>query len=235
MSPSSRGAASDGQGFLSTPGAGKELLSCPKRHTIYRQGDRATSVYFVVRGSVKLCATSPVGKEAVAGVLGPGELFGEACLLSHKVRTGSAVCVAPSEIIRISRDTLLTAVHRFPEIGETVLRQVLRRTAQYEDALLHQLFDNSERRLARVLLQLAGYNPERPDSARREGLIRHISQATLAEMVGTTRPRINGFMTKFRSLGHIAYDEGSVRVQPSLLQVLSHETQARVAVAHGGR
>lgn len=227
---------SDSANFLTSRGPGREVVSLPRRTYVYRQGDRAHCVYYLVHGHVKLCATSPVGKEAVVAVLGPGELFGEACLATHRTRTGSAFTIAPSQLVRIDREALVAAVRKHPDLSDAVLRAVLRRTAHYEEALLHQLFNNSERRLARVLMQLAGYSGDaRADSHKKDATIRHISQATLAEMVGTTRPRINGFMNKFRRDGYIDYREGSVHVRPTLAQVLLHEESSRNQAPEQGK
>ncbi len=228
-SPSARGTVFESANFLTTRGAGREVLSLPRRSYIYRQGDRANSIYYLLHGRVKLCATSPVGKEAVVAVLSPGELFGEACLAQHRIRNGSAFTITPCQVVKIERDAIVAAIRKHPDLSDAVLRAVLRRTAQYEDALLHQLFDNSERRLARVLMQLAGYTA---DGHKKDAVIRHISQATLAEMVGTTRPRINGFMNKFRRDGHIDYREGAVLVHPSLIQVVMHEDPNRARNGH---
>lgn len=222
---------SDLHALLAATAAGKkEVLVFPRRACIYRQGERAACIFYLRQGIVKLTATSPAGREGVVAVLGPGELFGEGALLHRRTRTASAVCMLRSEVVRLPRETVLAAARRSPEIAEAVLRQVLHRTAHYEDALLHQLLNNSERRLAHILLKLSGCNGGgKQEGHRKEGIIRHVSQATLAEMVGTTRPRINGFMNKFRRLGHIDYDESRVRVRPSLLRVLLEEAESQSA------
>jgi len=222
---------SDLHALLAATASGtKEALVFPRRASIYRQGERANCLFYLRQGIVKLTAASPSGREGVVAVLGPGELFGEGALLHRRVRTASAICMARSEVVRISRESVLAATRRSPEVAETVLRHILRRTAQYEDALLHQLLNNSERRLAHILLKLSGHNGDaRNEGARKPGIIQHVSQSTLAEMVGTTRPRINGFMNKFRRLGHIDYDESRVRVRPSLQQILMEESAPQPA------
>jgi CRP/FNR family transcriptional regulator, cyclic AMP receptor protein len=202
--------------FSKPEGPGRKLLKFQRGEFVFRQGDPADSIFFIVAGRVRLSVTVLSGKQATLGLLGPNELFGQQCLMfGRKTRVMTARSVAASEVVRVPLETISDLLERDPRVAKFVLRDTIARMLGYEDALVHQIINNSERRLARVLLQLAKY-----DGRGRPKMIEGISQEVLAEIVGASRPRISGFMNKFRRLGHIEYSGNRIVVRPSLVSIL---------------
>jgi CRP-like cAMP-binding protein len=184
---------------------------------VFRQGDPADSVYFIVAGRIRLSATDRGGKQATLGLLGPNELFGQQCLMfGRKTRVIAAQAAAASEVVMVPLPTMTQLLERDSRLAKFVLRETIARMLGYENALVHQIINNTERRLARALLQLAKYDGTRG----RPKVIEGISQEVLAEIVGASRSRVSGFMNKFRRLGHIAYSGNRIVVRPSLVSIL---------------
>jgi CRP/FNR family cyclic AMP-dependent transcriptional regulator len=188
------------------------------RQSVFAQGDPADSVFFVRRGKVKLTVSSTSGKEAVIAMLGEGDFFGEGCLAGQQLRMASATALESSSLVRTKLDDMISALHDDPEFGAVFIAHLLSRNIRIEEDLVDQLFNSSEKRLARILLLLANFGKE----GRPEPVIAKISQETLAEMVGTTRSRVSFFMNKFRRLGFIEYN-GGLHVHRSLLSVVLHD------------
>jgi CRP/FNR family cyclic AMP-dependent transcriptional regulator len=189
---------------------------------IFAQGDAADAVYFVRHGKVKLTVRSPRGKEAVIALLGEGEFFGEGCLAGQPLRMASAVALAPCSLVRTERDTMVAVLRDDPVFGAVFIAHLLTRNIRYEEDLVDQLFNSSEKRLARVLLILANFG----QAGSPEPVVVPFSQATLAEMIGTTRSRVSFFMNKFRRLGFIEYSagtDGRLHVHSSLIRVVLHD------------
>ncbi|MGB7729453.1 MAG: Crp/Fnr family transcriptional regulator, partial [Candidatus Acidiferrum sp.] len=182
------------------------------------QGDAAKSVLYLQRGGVKLTVANEVGKEAVVAILGPGDFFGEGCLAGQPVRMGTATAITPSTVHVIEKGEMLNLLHEQHALSDQFISFMLARNIRIEEDLIDQLFNSSEKRLARTLLLLARYGKE----GQPNGLLLHVSQETLAEMVGTTRSRVNFFMNKFRKLGLIKYN-GGIQVNNSLLTVVLHD------------
>lgn len=204
--------------FLALPGPGKKLLRYARKRVIYSQGDKADAVFYIQMGKVKLSVLSAQGREAVIGILGHGHFFGEQCLSGHIVRSTTATVIEDAEVLRIAQATMFRVLRDEPSFSELFLNYVLSHSLRMEEDLVDQLFNSSEKRLARVLLLLANFGKKgKPQEA-----VPHITQDTLAEMVGTTRPRINFFMNKFRELGFVEYN-GTLRVHSSLLNVVLHD------------
>jgi CRP-like cAMP-binding protein len=201
--------------FLSKIGSGQTVLPYRKKRMIFAQGDPANAVFYVEKGRVKLTVVSPRGKSAVVAMVGPGEFFGEGCLAGQLLRTASAAAMTETTLVRIERRTMIAALHGPSALSELFLAHLLSRTARMEEDLVDQLFNSSEKRLARVLLLLAHFGKE----GKAEPVIPKISQETLAEMIGTTRSRVSGFMNKFRKLGFIEYN-GGLHVHSSLMNLL---------------
>jgi CRP-like cAMP-binding protein len=185
---------------------------------IYAQGDTADSVFQVVRGKVKIAVTSGQGREAVVGLFGDGDFFGEGCLIGQPLRLASAVAMTEASVMRIDKAEMIRVLHVEPNFAEVFTAHLLKRNSRVEADLVDHLFNSSEKRLARILLLLANFGKE----GKPEPIITRISQETLAEMIGTTRPRVSFFMNKFRKLGFIEYN-GEVKVHSSLLSVLLRE------------
>jgi CRP/FNR family transcriptional regulator, cyclic AMP receptor protein len=214
----SAGTAFDGHAFLVKVGIGKSILEFQKGQNVFAQGDRADTVFYIQKGSIKLSVLSDHGKEAVIGILGPGQFFGEACMNGHKLRISTTTAMENCVITAITKSAMIAALRDEPQFSKTFMTYLLTRNSRIEEDLIDQLFNSSERRLARLLLLLANFGKEgspQPISPR-------ISQETLAEMVGTTRSRINQFMNKFRKLGLIDYN-GHIEVHISLLNAVLHE------------
>lgn len=206
------------QSFLSKPGPGKAFNKWPAKHTIFSQGDKADAVYYIHEGKVKLTVVSSQGKEAVIAILEPGHFFGEQCLTGHTVRTATVTVLEEARVLRIAQATMIQTLQQEPTFSALFLKYVLFHSLRVEEDLVDQLFNSSEKRLARVLLLLAHFGKEdKPNRA-----LPHVDQAMLAEMIGTTRPRVNFFMNKFRKLGLIDYD-GTLTVHNSLLNVVLHD------------
>ena len=208
--------------FLATIGDGRTILSVDRKQTIFSQGDPADAIFFVQKGRVRLSVVSQAGKEATIAIVGPGNFFGEGSLAGQLLRMGSAAAMSDCEILRVDKKTMMEALHREPAFSEMFVAYLLARNIRYEEDLVDQLFNSSEKRLARVLLLLAHFGKEGIP----ETVVRKISQETLAEMVGTTRSRVSFFMNRFRKMGFIHYaggTEGALQVHSSLLNVVLHD------------
>src|ERR1700692_1026842 len=208
--------------FLATIGDGRRNLTFAKDQAIFAQGDVADAVFYIQKGKVKLTVVSPSGREATLGLVDTENFFGEGALAGQTLRMGSASAMTDCEVQRIDKKAMIDALHREPAFSELFVSYLLARNVRYEEDLVDQLFNSSEKRLARILLLLAHFGKE----GSRDNVISEINQATLAEMVGTTRPRINFFMNRFRTLGFIDYSggpEGGLQVHSSLLSVVLHD------------
>jgi CRP/FNR family cyclic AMP-dependent transcriptional regulator len=203
------------QAFLDSAGVARRVKAFKRGEIIYSQGDAAKSVMYLQAGGVKLSVVSEIGKEAVVAILGPGDFFGEGCLAGHSVRMGTATAVTPSTVLVIERREMLKALHEQHALSDRFITFMLSRNIRIEEDLVDQLFNSSEKRLARTLLLLARYGKEDKPHA----VLPKISQETLAEMIGTTRSRVNFFMNKFRKLGFIEYN-GGLQINTSLLSVV---------------
>jgi CRP/FNR family cyclic AMP-dependent transcriptional regulator len=203
--------------FAKREGPGRKLLKFQRGEIIFRQGGPADSIYFIVAGRIRLSVTDRDGKQATLGLLGPNELFGHQCLMfGRKTRIMTAQSVAASEVVMVPLEKMNRLLERDSRLAKFVLRDTIAQMVGYEDALVHQIINNNERRLARVLLKLAKYDQRRG----RPTVIEGISHEVLAEIVGASRPRISGFMNKFRRLGHIEYSGSRITVGPSLISIL---------------
>lgn len=212
------GSSFDPKTFLTKVGEGKTITEYHKNQIIFAQEDPAGAVLYVLKGRVKLSVVSSSGKEAVVALLGTGAFFGEACLAGQLVRMETATAVTGGSIMRLDKDAIIRVIGKEPSFSKLFLAYLLSRNIRLEEDLIDQLFNSSEKRLARALLLLANFGKEgKPEPA-----IPKISQETLAEMVGTTRSRISFFMNKFRKLGFIDYNDG-LQVHISLLSVVLHE------------
>ena len=208
----------DLQAFLRTAGVTPRVVRFAPGSVLFAQGTRASSVFHVQDGGVKLSVVSSTGKEAVVAVLGPGDFLGEGCLAGQPLRMGTATAVEPTAALRIQKSDMLRMLHDHPEFSDRFIAHMLTRNIRIEEDLVDQLFNSSEKRLARTLLLLARYGRE--DTIQR--VLPKLSQETLAEMVGTTRSRVNFFMNKFRKLGFIEYN-GGLKVNRSLLSIVLHD------------
>ncbi len=204
--------------FLSQIGGGKTLLTCQKKQILFSQGDVADSVFYIQAGRVKLSVVSQRGKEAVIALMDAGNFFGEGCLAGKLVRLTSATVVDDSTIVRIDKQVMMHVLENEPTFSSMFLEYILARNLRIQEDLVDQLFNSSEKRLARVLLLLAHFGKE----GKPEPVIAKVSQETLAEMIGTTRSRVNFFMNKFRKLGFLEYN-GGLHVHSSLLNVVLHD------------
>lgn len=215
---SNRTAGFNPKTFLAKVGNGKTSLVSPKHHKIFSQGDAADAVFFIQAGKVKLSVVSQQGKEAVLALLEPGAFFGESCLVGQLVRTASAFAAEATSVVRIDKEAMIAVLHKEPAFSELFMSYLLSHNMRIEENLVDQLFNSSEKRLARVLLLLAHFGKE----GKPETVIPKISQETLAEMIGTTRSRVSFFMNKFRKMGFIKYN-GKLHVRSSLLNVVLHD------------
>jgi CRP-like cAMP-binding protein len=205
--------------FLSTTNGNRRLMEFRKGQQLFNQGDPANSVFYLQEGRIKICVISKRGKEAVVAIHGKDDFFGEGCLTGQPVRLATAVAMTKCSVLRIEKQAIERVLLDEPRFAERFIAYILRRNARVEEDLVDQLFNSSEKRLARLLLLMANFGkPGKP-----EPIIAKVSQATLAEMVGTTRSRINAFMNKFRELGFIEYN-GDMKVNYSLMNMLLHET-----------
>jgi CRP/FNR family transcriptional regulator, cyclic AMP receptor protein len=207
----------DAKAFLTKTSRGRSVAAYRKKQAIFTQGDPADAVFFVERGQIKLTVVSERGKSAVVAMLKSGDFFGEGCLAGQPFRMATAAAIADSSIVRIEKRAMIGLLHERSIFSERFMAHLLARNVRIEEDLVDQLFNSSEKRLARVLLLLARFGKD----GGTEPVIPKISQEVLAEMVGTTRPRISGFMNKFRKLGFIEYN-GGLHVHSSLLNVLLH-------------
>ena len=194
-------------------------MAFPKKQTIFTQGDTADAVFYIQKGKVRLTVVSKVGKEATVGILSEGEFVGEGGLAGQSLRMGSATAMTDCELMRIDKKAMTLALHREHTFSDLFVEYLLTRNIRYEEDLVDQLFNSSEKRLARILLLLAHFGKEGTP----ETVIPKISQETLAEMIGTTRSRVNFFMNRFRQLGFVDYGVGGMQVHSSLLNVILHD------------
>src|SRR6266567_3331143 len=204
--------------FLAMIGDARKILAVPKKQTIFTQGDEADAVFYVQKGKVKLTVVSKTGKEATIGILSEGNFFGEGSLAGQALRMGSAAAMTDCQLLRIEKKAMMAALHREHAFSDMFVAYLLARNIRYEEDLVDQLFNSSEKRLARVLLMLAHFGKEGVP----ETVVPGINQETLAEMVGTTRSRVSFFMNRFRKLGFIHYN-GGLQVHSSLLNVVLHD------------
>jgi CRP/FNR family cyclic AMP-dependent transcriptional regulator len=212
--------AFDPNKFLATIGEGRKVVVFSKKQTILRQGDGADAVFYIQEGKVVLTVVSDAGKEATIGILSAGDFFGEGCLAGQPLRMASATAMTDCDLLRIEKKAMMDALHREHALSDMFVAYLLGRNIRYEEDLVDQLFNSSEKRLARVLLLLAHFGKEGVPQT----VIPKISQETLAEMVGTTRSRVSFFMNRFRKLGFVDYDGGSgLQVHSSLLNVVLHD------------
>ena len=214
----SRKAAFDPKLFLAKVGDGKTISKYQKDEIVFHQGDVADAVFYIKGGKIKVTVVSERGKEAVVGTLEPMHFFGEVCLNGHPRRVTTATAVNPSLITRITKASMVATLHDEPEFSELFMADLLSRNSRIEEDLIDQLFNSSEKRLARALLLLANFGQE----ATVEPIIGKFSQETLAEMIGTTRSRVSFFMKKFRKLGYIEYN-GKLEIRNSLLNVVLYD------------
>jgi CRP/FNR family transcriptional regulator, cyclic AMP receptor protein len=208
----------DGAAFLTSVGGGRSIARYRANENAFRQGDPANAVFYILKGKVKLAVVSNQGKEGVTAILNPGDFIGEGCLAGQPLHMASAIAMAESSIVRIEIDTMIRVLHEQPRLSEMFMAFLLSRNIQFEADLVDQLFNSSERRLARILLLLASFGK----GGKLEPVIPRISQDVLAARVGTTRSRINFFMNRFRKLGFIEYN-GGLKVHNSLLNIVVHD------------
>src|ERR1035438_304187 len=210
----------DSQTFLSTIDGGRTIAAFSRKQTIFAQGDSSDAVFYIQKGKVKLTVLSPTGKEATIGILNGGDFFGEGCLTGQPLRMCSATAIIDCSVMRIDKTHMMEVLHREHAFSDMFVAYLLTRNIRYEEDLVDQLFNSSEKRLARILLLLARFGKEGVP----ETLIANISQETLAEMIGTTRSRVSFFMNRFRKLGFINYDtESGLQVHSSLLNIVLHD------------
>jgi len=208
----------DPEAFLNRVGSGRAKVTYRDKKQIYSQGDVADSVFYLHSGQVKLTVISQRGKEAVVAVMNKGDFFGEGCLTGNKYRLSTATAVAECEVLRLDKSTITRALQNEPAFANLFIAYLLGRTLRVEEDLVDQLFNSSEKRLARTLLLLAHFGKD----GEPEPILGHVSQETLAEMIGTTRSRVSFFMNRFRKLGFISYN-GKIEVHKSLLNLVLHE------------
>jgi CRP/FNR family transcriptional regulator, cyclic AMP receptor protein len=204
--------------FLATVNSGRSIAKYRKNETVFSQSSSADAVFYIQKGKVKITVVSEQGKEAVVAILGPDEFCGEGCLTGQRLRLATATAMTDCEIMRLEKVTMIRVLHEEPAFSELFVSHLLARTVRVEADLVDQLFNSSEKRLARALLLLANFGKE----GQPEPIIAKVSQETLAEMIGTTRSRVSFFMNKFRKLGLIAYN-GQIEIHRSLLNVVLHE------------
>jgi CRP/FNR family cyclic AMP-dependent transcriptional regulator len=197
---------------------GRTLVNYRKNQKVFSQGEPANAIFYIQNGKVKLTVVSQQGKEAVVGILGTGDFFGEGCLADQPLRMANATAMSECTIVRLEKQATIRVLHEEPAFAELFLTYVLSRNMRLEEDLVDQLFNSSEKRLARVLLLLANFGKE----GKPEPVIPKISQETLAEMIGTTRARVSFFMNKFRKLGLINYN-GELQVRRSLVNIILHD------------
>ena len=210
----------DTKTFLSTINGGRKIEAFPKKQTIFAQGDSANAVFYIKEGKVKLTVVSQIGKEATIGILTEGEFFGEGCLTGQPLRLCSATTMTDCSVMKIDKKSMNEVLHREHAFSDMFVGYLLARNIRYEEDLVDQLFNSSEKRLARALLLLAHFGKEGVP----EPVVPKVSQETLAEMIGTTRARVSFFMNRFRKLGFIDYGEGGgLQVHSSLLNIVLHD------------
>jgi len=207
------------ESFLQSAGAARKVLEFKKKETVFSQGDSGKTVIYIQKGGVRLSVVNERGKEAVVAVLGPGDFFGEGCLAGQTLRIATATAVTSTTVLIIEKKEMSGLLHSEHAFSDRFIAYMLSRNIRVEEDLVDQLFNSSEKRLARVLLLLARYGKE----DKLEKVLPKISQEMLAEMVGTTRSRVNFFMNKFRKLGLIRYGGGDLEIDSSLLSVVLHD------------
>jgi CRP/FNR family cyclic AMP-dependent transcriptional regulator len=208
----------DPQAFLDSAGLARRVVEFSRKETIFSQGDASESVMYIQKGGVKLSVVNELGREAVVAMLGPGDFFGEACLAGHAVRMGTATAITPSSLLVIEKDEMNRVLHEEHGFSDRFIKHMLSRNIRIEEDLIDQLFNSSEKRLARALLLMARYGAQ--DHPRK--VLPKVSQEMLAEMIGTTRSRVNFFMNKFRKMGFIDYN-GELKINSALLTVVLHD------------
>jgi len=213
-----KGRGFDPQVFLATVGLKRSITQCRPDQKIFSQGDRSDAVFYIQKGRVKLTIISEQGKEAVIAILGAGDFLGEACLTGQMIRVASATAIVPTAVLRIEKGEMLRVLQKERALSGLFISYLLSRNLRIEEDFVDQLFNSSEKRLARTLLLLASYGKE----GKPETVVPEIDQETLAEMIGVTRERVNFFMNKFRKLGFIDYN-GGLQIHSSLLNVVLHE------------
>ena len=215
---SARATKFDARAFLDSVGLDRKIVDYRRGESVYTQGDPAKAVMYVQKGGVKLSVVNGVGKEAIVAMFGPGDFFGEGCMAGQTIRMGTTTAMTPITLLVIEKNELARVLHLEHELSDKFIAYMLARNIRVEEDLVDQLFNSSEKRLARTLLLLARYGQKgKPDR-----VLPTVSQETLASMIGTTRPRVNFFMNKFRKLGFIEYN-GKIKINKSLLTVVLHE------------
>jgi CRP/FNR family cyclic AMP-dependent transcriptional regulator len=209
----------DPKTFLTKVNGGRTISDYRSDQIVYAQADPADSVFYIQSGKVKKTVLSEQGKEAVVAVLGSGDFFGEGCLTGETLRLAAVTALTESVIVRMTKESIIRVIHEEPSFAELFISHLLARNVRVEEDIVDQLFNSSEKRLARTLLLLANFGKEKSEP---EPILANISQETLAEMIGTTRSRVSAFMNKFRKLGLIDYN-GHIEVHRSLLNVVLHE------------
>jgi CRP-like cAMP-binding protein len=212
----------DPQSFLANAGTGRTLADHPKNQQVFLQGDPADAIFYIQSGKIKLTVISKQGKEAVVALLGAGDFFGEGCLAGQSLRMATATSISECSVMRLEKAGVIRMLHKEPAFSELLLHHLLSRNIRIEEDLVDQLFNSSEKRLARVLLILANFGKE----GKPEAVIPKLSQETLAEIIGTTRSRVSFFMNRFRKLGFIKYSgqySSGLEVHSSLLNIILHD------------
>jgi CRP/FNR family cyclic AMP-dependent transcriptional regulator len=218
MASNTNQASFDPREFLAIVGEGKTILEFRKDQVVFAQGDAAETVFYIQKGRVKVVVISEQGKEAVVGIFGPGQFFGEGCMSGHSVRIATTTAIEDCLVTAITRPAMLAVLHDQPKFSELFIAYLLTRNSRIEEDLIDQLFNSSEKRLARLLLLLANFGKEGSP----QPIVPNISQETLAEMIGATRSRVSFFMNKFRKLGFISYN-GKIEVNSSLLNAVLYD------------
>jgi CRP/FNR family cyclic AMP-dependent transcriptional regulator len=214
-----KGQSVDWEALLARIRGGQTVIEYGANRRIFRQGEPANSVFYLRQGEVKLAVTSQQGKEAIVAILGAGEFFGEGCLAGQQLRVSTAIAITECSLARMDKAAMARMLHEEHDVSELFVTHLLSRNIRYEEDLVDQLFNSSEKRLARILLLLAHFGKE----ARAETVIPKINQESLAQMVGTTRSRVSHFMNKFRKLGFVDYNGGGLTVHSGLLTVILHD------------
>ena len=216
--PQTRTPVFDAQAFLDSAGVARKVVEFQRKATIFAQGNSSKHVMYIQKGGVKLSVVNELGKEAIVAILGPGDFFGEGCLAGQKICMGTATAISPTTVLAIERDEMVRVLHGEHAFSDRFIKYMLSRNIRIEEDLIDQLFISTEKRLARTLLLLARYGKQ--DQPQR--VVPKISQETLAEMIGTTRSRVNLFMNKFKKLGFI-HNDGGLHINSSLLSVVLHD------------
>src|ERR1700731_4070931 len=216
---SKKNPAFNAQAFLDSAGLARRIVEYQKSEKIYSQGESTNDVLYIQKGGIKLCVVNEVGKEAVVAMLGPGDFFGEGGLAGQLVRVGTATATTPTTLLVIEKQEMIRVLHGEHAFSDRFVAYMLARNIRIEEDLIDQLFNSSEKRLARTLLLLARYGKQ----PQPEKMLPKVSQEMLSEMVGTTRSRVNFFMNKFRKLGSIQYNNSQVHINKSLLSVVLHD------------